>query len=481
MRPDVLPVMLVFLPFLAGLLQFIAGRPAPRLGNVLVGVNLLLVLALIPGVADEGAIVANLGGWSEPLAIHLLADGLALLMLLLTALLAVAVSLYAMAAWRDQHHDALRFWTLWPLLLGSLNALFLSRDLFNIYVTLELVTLAAIPLVLLAGPGKTVDAALRYLLFALLGSLIYLAGVALLYAQAGTLDLALLADALPDSTLAGSLGASLIIVGILIKAAILPFHVWLPAAHGGAPAAVSAILSALVVKAAAYLLLRLWSGPLDPLVTPAAGQLLGALGALAILFGSWQAFRQERLKLVVAYSTVAQLGYMLLFFPMAVTAAWQGAVYHGLAHGLAKGALFLAAGNILLYLGHDRLREMRGIDRPLAVSLLAFGLAGVSIMGLPPSGGFTAKWLLLTASVETGQWWWTITLLLGGLLAAAYVFRVLRLAFLQPPENVPDRPGMVPPPLMAWSATVLAVLAIVLGVVSAPLLELLGSPVGGSE
>ncbi|MCK8517066.1 proton-conducting membrane transporter [Methylonatrum kenyense] len=478
---EALPVLLVFVPFLAGLGQFVLGRAVPWSQQFVSGFNLLLVLLLLRAVAGGEPVIADLGGWGEPLAIHLQADGLATLMLLLTAVLAVAISLYAIPAFGGHARSAWQFWTLWPLLLGSLNALFLSRDLFNIYVTLELVTLAAIPLVLLAGPRKTVDAALRYLLFALLGSLIYLAGVALLYAQAGTLDLALLPAATPTGSLAGPLAAALIITGILIKGAILPFHIWLPAAHGGAPAAVSAILSALVVKAAIYLLLRLWTGALEPLVSIAAGQLLGLLGASAVLFGSWQAFRQSRLKLVVAYSTVAQLGYMLLFFPMAVTAAWQGAVYHGLAHGVAKAALFLAAGNLLYYLGQDRLEALRGIDRPLAVSLLAFGLAGVSIMGLPPSGGFTAKWLLLTASLQTGQWWWTAALVAGGLLAAGYIFRVLRLAFLQSAEPAERRDGPVPGRLMAWTATALALLAIGLGLISAPLLDLLGDIPGGGS
>ena len=478
---EALPVLLVFVPFLAGLGQFVLGRAAPWCQQFVSGLNLILVLLLSSAIVHGDPVIADLGGWGEPLAIHLQADGLAALMLLLTAVLAVAVSLYAIPAFRDEPRPAWRFWTLWPLLLASLNALFLSRDLFNLYVTLELVTLGAIPLVLLAGPNKTVDAALRYLLFALLGSLVYLAGVALIYAQAGTLDLALLPAALPEGTLSGPLAAALIITGVLIKGAILPFHIWLPAAHGNAPAAVSAILSALVVKAAIYLLLRLWTGPLEPLVSNGAGQLLGALGATAILFGSWQAFRQSRLKLVVAYSTVAQLGYMLLFFPMAVTAAWQGAVYHGLAHGIAKAALFLAAGNILYYLGQDRLEALRGIDRPLAVSLLAFGLAGVSIMGLPPSGGFTAKWLLLSASLQTGQWWWTTVLIAGGLLAAGYIFRVLRLAFLQADDATAPHHGPVPGPLMAWTATALALLALALGLISAPLLDLLGEMPGGTS
>nr|WP_301289321.1 proton-conducting transporter membrane subunit [Natronocella acetinitrilica] len=467
--------MAVFVPFVGGILQFLAGRRWLLVLPLSTSIATVLVTAALIGVfARHGVPEHSLGGWEVPLGIQLRMDGLAAVMLLLTTTVGAMVSVYALAYYRQQTKKAHHFWALWLLLWGSLNALFLSGDLFNIYVTLELVSLAAIPLLLLAGPGKTVDAALRYLHYALFGSLIYLAGVALVYGLAGSLDLALVQPALAEGGFTASAAAACLILGILIKAAILPFHVWLPDAHGNAPAAVSALLSALVVKAAVYLLLRLWTGPLAGLPSEAVAQLLGVLGATAIILGSVLAFRQQRLKLVVAYSTVAQLGYMLLFFPLAVTQAWQGAVYHGLAHGVAKAALFLAAGNVLLYVGHDRLTELRGLDRPLSLSLMAFALAGVSIMGLPPSGGFVAKWLLLSAALETGQWWWAAVLLSGGLLAAGYIFRVLRYAFLHSPGPAIDRPGPVPSVFLAWSAMVLALLSLALGFTAAPILDLLG-------
>lgn len=472
---EALPALLVFIPFLAGVLQFVTDRRGiPLLPVITTVLTAALTGWLIVDVAVHGSVEHVLGGWEAPLGIRLHADGLAAVMLLLTAVTGTMVSVYALASHGRHAAGASHFWALWLLLWGSLNALFLSGDLFNIYVTLELVSLAAIPLVLLAGADKTTDATLRYLLFALFGSLVYLAGVALIYGIAGTLDLSLVADPLADSGFAGALAASCLILGIMIKAAIVPFHVWLPAAHGGAPAAASALLSALVVKAAVYLLLRLWTEPLAGLATAPTGQFLGAVGAVAILYGSVRAFFQERLKLVIAYSTVAQLGYMLLFFPMAVALAWEGAVYHGLAHGVAKAALFLAAGNVIAYVGHDRLREISGLDRSLSISLFAFALAAVSIMGLPPSGGFIAKWLLLRAAAETGQWWWLVVLTLGGLLAAAYMFRVLRFAFLRSAGPTVDHQGPRPGRLRVWPTMALAVLAIALGVAAAPILALLG-------
>ncbi|SEO45134.1 complex I subunit 5 family protein [Aquisalimonas asiatica] len=478
---EFLPVIAVFVPFLAGIVQFLFGpRALPWWPLLAVAATVASSLWLVAAVAQGGEVSQPLGGWDAPLGIEVRVDGLAAVMLLLTTVVGALVSVHAFATFHRGHPSASHYWALWLLLWGSLNVLFVSGDLFNLYVALELVSLAAIPMVLLAGPAKTVSAALAYLHFALFGSLVYLAGVAITYGLAGSLDLRLVADALADGGFAGSLAAALLITGVLVKAAIVPFHIWLPAAHGNAPAVVSAALSALVVKACVYLLLRLWTEPLAGVAAPQIGQMLGAVGAAAILYGSIQACRQERLKLVVAYSTVAQLGYMLLFFPMASALAWEGAVYHGLAHGVAKAALFLAAGNVLAYVGHDRLRELRGLDRPLSVSLFAFALASVSIMGLPPSGGFIAKWLLLSAALESGQWWWVAVLLVGGLLAAVYVFRVLRFAFLQAPGPVIERPGPAPGPLMAWPAMILALLAVALGLTSAPLLELLGGLPGGT-
>lgn len=479
--PEVLPVLAVIVPLLWGVSQFLVGirlQPAwPLLGaGMTTGISMLLVRE----VAIAGPLEHVLGGWAVPLGIRLAADGLTAVMILLTAVTGALISLHALGQFAGQRDKGGQFWSLWLMLWGALNALFLSADLFNIYVALELVSLTAIPMVLLAGTAQAVTAALNYLLFALFGSLLYLTGVALIYGQTGTLDLALVAQRLDNGSGAVELAGALMIGGLLVKAAILPFHVWLPPAHGSAPAPVSAVLSALVAKAAVYLLLRLWSGPLHGLAVPVAGQVLGLLGAAAIFYGSIQAMRQQRLKLVVAYSTVAQLGYMLLFFPLASGLAWQGAVYHGLAHGVAKAAMFLAAGNMLYHLGHDRVPELRGMGQPLAMSLAAFGIAGISIMGLPPSGGFLGKWLLLSAALESDAWWWALVVIVGGFLAAGYIFRVLRYAFMEAHAGPSvDREPTPESPVMIWSALGLAVLAVAMGFMGVPLLALLDAMPGG--
>jgi formate hydrogenlyase subunit 3/multisubunit Na+/H+ antiporter MnhD subunit len=296
------------------------------------------------------------------------------------------------------------------------------------------------------------------LLVSLLGSLAYLLGVALLYHTFGSVDIALLAEQMePSPAVWAAMG--LMSAGLLLKTALFPLHFWLPPAHASAPAPVSALLSALVVKASFYILLRLWL-EIFPLTNSALGQLLGLLGAAAVLWGGLQALRQTQLKMLIAYSTVSQLGYLFLAFPLGTSIAWKGALYLLLSHALAKAAMFMAAGNILRFGGHDRIADLDRVAQRLPLTLTAFALSGVSIMGLPPSGGFIAKWLLLEAAMRSGLWWWGIILILGGLLAAGYVFKVIGQAFTQ--AEVPYQARTVPV-TMEWAALALALAAILLG------------------
>ena len=235
-------------------------------------------------------------------------------------------------------------------------------------------------------------------------------------------------------------------VGLLAKTALFPLHLWLPPAHAGAPAPASAVLSALVVKGSFILIVRLWFDVMPGLLTNAAAQVLATLGAAAILFGSVLALRQARLKMLIAYSTVAQIGYLFLMFPLAAGpadagqagfGAWTGGILQAISHACAKAAMFMAAGLIAQALGHDRIAGLGGVARALPMTVLAFGVAGLSLMGLPPSGGFVAKWLLLMAAIDTGQWWWALVILAGGLLTGGYVFHVLAQALTGPDEAPP--------------------------------------------
>lgn len=473
---------LILLPLAWGTAAFLAG---PSRGGLFACAALALQLVLAVQLAVEvgagGLPGVAAGGWEAPLGITLQADGLTVLMLLLTHVVALPLAIFARGYFRRHAEGGAYFWPLAGYLVAAMNALYLSADIFNLYVTLELLGLAAVGLVAAPGKAGSLSAALRYLFATLLGSGAFLLGVALLYASYGTVSLALLAPLVgADAPLAVRLAAGLMLAGLLLKTALFPLHFWLPPAHGGALAPVSALLSALVVKATFYLLVRLWLDLFLPLALPGVGLLLGLLGSAAILWGSFMALRQHRLKLLIAYSTVAQIGYLFLFFPLAAgtpphaaESALQGVFLQVLAHGLAKSAMFAAAGAMVLSIGHDDIHHLGGVSSRLPLTLYTFGIAGVTLMGLPPSGGFLAKWLLIDAAIISRQWLWIPVLIIGGLLSAAYVFKVLRHAFVHVEESAVFRPL---PRGAEWPAFLLATASLALGIEASFLLELLATP-----
>src|SRR5512137_1204984 len=319
--------MVVLVPFvgvLAGLV--LGGRNPQRIALLTLVLGLAIAVAIAHVYLRSGdAVVYLLGGWTPPLGVALRADGLSVVMLLAVAVVICGIGVYACAdfATPSGEREARGPFTFWLLLLavwGSINLVFVSGDLFTLYVALELLTFAGVPLVCLDGRGETLRAALRYLLFALLGSVLYLLGAVLLYGAYGTLDIVLLAGRIQPEPIAWA-AAALMTAGLLAKTALFPLHIWLPPAHGGAPAAASAVLSALVVKGSWFLVLRLWLDVMPGVASAPAAQLLAGLGAAAIVVGSVVALRQQRLKLLVAYSTVAQIGYLFLLFPLAFDAA----------------------------------------------------------------------------------------------------------------------------------------------------------------
>ena len=437
----VLPVLLP----LAGLLLALAfgGRHAARIARAAITLGVVVAVAIAAAVLEAGAPLRyDLGGWAPPLGVTLQADGLSAVMLVTSAVILFGVGIYAAPGFRippgtSETRRAFTFWTLLLGVWGGLNLVFLGQDLFNLYVALELLTFSAVPLVCLDGRAETLAAALRYLLFALLGSILYVLGIALLYGEFGTLDIALLRErlaatgSLPPTAIAA---AALMTVGLLAKTALFPLHLWLPPAHAGAPAAGSAVLSGLVIKGSWFLLVRLWFDVMPGVVTPNAAQLLAAMGAAAIVIGSVVALRQQRLKLMVAYSTIAQIGYLFLMFPLAFAvagselaqgAALTGGLLQAVSHATAKAGMFMAAGLVYAAVGHDRIADLAGVARAMPVTVLTFAVSGLALMGVVPSGAYLAKKLMLGAADSTGQWWWTLVLQGGAIFTAGYVVLVL--------------------------------------------------------
>ncbi len=419
-------------------------------------------------VVSSGPNQLTLGGWDSPLAIRFELTAIGGLMLVVSALVHLLVGVYAARSShsKTRHTD---FWPLSCLLQAILAALWLSTDLFNWFVTLELLGLVGVALVTLAGP-RAFPAALNYLILSLLGSLCYLLGVALLYGRYGMLDVGMLGG-VAEADHGTRLALLLITLGLMIKGALWPLHQWLPPAHAGAPTAVSALLSALVVKGPLFVLWMVWTHVAPVEIAQQAGPLLAASGLFALVAGGWAAYRTPWIKTLVAYSTVAQLGYASL--ALGLLLHWQRLELQAAlwlfvaAHALAKVSMFLAAGEMQSTLGSRRVNALRGATQTMPVAMFAFAVAGGSLIGLPPSGGFLAKWVLLQPLfLEPAHWPWALGVLLGTLASAAYVFRVVAMAFDRarptPPDYHPDR-------FAQWLAMVPALVVWGMALVSEPL------------
>jgi formate hydrogenlyase subunit 3/multisubunit Na+/H+ antiporter MnhD subunit len=486
----------VLVPFAGVLVALVAGgRRAQHIALATVAVGLVIALAIARQHLTSGdMLVYLLGGWAPPLGVALRADGIAVTMLVVVAVVLSGIAVYACADFGTPDGIAearapLSFWLLLLAVWGSLNLVFVSGDLFTLYVALELLTFAGVPLVCLDGRGETLRAALRYLIFALLGSVLYLLGAVLLYGAYGTLDMQLLAlHVRPDAPTL--VAAALMTTGLLAKTALFPLHIWLPPAHAGAPAAASAILSALVIKGSWFLVVRLWFDVFPAIVTPAAGQLLAACGATAIVVGSVVALRQERLKLLVAYSTIAQIGYLFLMFPLAFDAAsgllvhgpvLNGGVLQAAAHATAKAGMFMAAGLVYAALGHDRIADLAGVARALPITVLAFAVSGVALMGVVPSGAYLAKKLLLDAAEQSGQWWWTAVLQGGAVFTAGYVVLVLVSALRRPSAPIVSKVRIARSSQLAALALSLASLLLACAALGPVASDLVSNPLAPKE
>ena len=398
-------------------------------------------------------------------------SGVSGFMLLITQWVALAAALYTPGHLALSRPGPQGRW-LWPLmgvLVSALSLIWMAADLLTLYAALELMGLAAVGMLLLSGKGSAFKAGMRYLLLALVGSLAFLLGIALLLGYWGELTLMGLAQVVEPGPVSW-VAAALMGAGLALKAALFPLHGWLTPVHENAWTPVSALHAALVIKASLFILLMVWSVLLPD--TWLAPQLVGWLGMAAILWGGLVAWRAASLKTLIASSTVGQLGYLMVAFPLLLgpqasplpqALAWEGFWLQLMGHSLAKAAMFLAAGNLLLATGKSALQALAGTSRRLPLSLLTFGIASITLMGLPPSSGFTAKWLLLQAMVLTQQWLAVAALLVGTLLTAAYVFRVFRYSF---DETAPRHDYQPLAPGMDAVALALALAALLLGLLA---------------
>ncbi|WP_435101771.1 proton-conducting transporter transmembrane domain-containing protein [Halarchaeum sp. P4] len=438
-------VALVVTPVVLAVALPLVERWASRLaGPLATGAYLLQVglAALVTSrVLSSGPVRYALGGFPPSYGIELVVDGLGAAVVLLVAVVGLGAHTYTRVHGpRDAAARALGL-----LLVAGLSGIAVTGDLFNLYVFLEIAGIAAYALVARSSGGAAALAAFRYLLVGTVGATLYLLGVAYAYAATGTLNFAALAAYLAKAGYSDPLvvaGFGFALVGLAVKIALVPAHTWLPDAHSKAPASVSVLLSGLVTTAAVYALVRLLASVYTPaflLANPVFRAALVAAGVLSVLVGGVAAFRQHKLKRLLAYSTVAQLGLVVAGVGLASEIAVRGAVIHLLGHAVMKGGLFLAAGALAERHGATTLEAYDGLGRrePLlggAVAVLALGM-----VGFPPTVGFVGKWYVAVGALQQGAWALLAVVLLSTFLSLAYFGPLVRRLFF--PASDSAKPG----------------------------------------
>jgi multicomponent Na+:H+ antiporter subunit D len=424
----------------------------------------LSVLGLYHAVTD-GTLRHEIGGWAPPVGIEYVLDPLSGFIVAVMSFIGLLISIYPIGAGFDT--KPLRgspLYGLVLLLLTGLAGVVLSGDLFHLFVMLEIYAIATYGLVALGG-GKALFASFRYLLIGTAGSGLYLIGVGFIYFTTGSLNMADVADLLPalteSPTTAGAL--ALIVTGLAVKMALFPFHVWLPDAHSYAPPAVAALLAAVQVKAAAYALIRILFDVFDPAYVADlhVTTLLAWFGAAGIVVGSVLAFRAKDIKRLLAYSTVAQLGFIGLGIGLANPLALVGALFHVLNHAVMKSCLFLVAGGVLAQTGIKEISRYAGMWRRMPWTMAGFGIAALSMIGIPPTAGFFSKWNLFLGSLDGDQWVLAAVIAGSSLMTLLYFIRLFEQIFTQEPseeavEQAVEPGGRVVGPIAVLATAVFA-------------------------
>ena len=478
-----LPVLIVILPLTAALVVPLVGRRSPAAAHGLtlgaLAATLACAITALARVMDMAAMGAgawrySFGGWAPPWGIEYVLDPLAGGMAVLVSALALAASVYA---WPYQNAtDRSRiglFDALYLLLTAGLLGIVATGDLFNLYVFLEISAIAAYGL-LATGGDRAVLATFRYVLIGTVASSLYLLGLGYLYALTGTLNMADLASRMTDvvDSPATAVGVALIVVGLSIKAAVFPFHGWLPDVYTYAPPPVTGFVAAVMTKVSAYALFRVLYFVLGAEAAAATAlTFLGWAALVAIVAGSWLALAQTDVRRMLAYSSVGQMGYIIFGFSLGTPIALVGALFHVLNHAVMKGCLFLVVGGVRWRTGVSDVSGYAGMGRRLPLSMAAFAVAALSMVGLPPTAGFFSKWYLLLGAFETHSWVGVAVLVVSSGLSAVYFFRILERAFFAlEPRTAPAGERELPVGMVA-PALVLAAVVLLLGLFHQPLVS----------
>lgn len=453
---DTLPFLLIIISLLSAFVMAVFARwkreACPYLTLISVAFSFLISCVLVYRVAGGEIIHYHVSDWLPPWGIELFIDELGAMMLLLLSGSFLLICIYSFKPLSKEIPEAATGWyyTLYLLTLTAMMGMVVTNDLFNLYVMVEVTGIGACALVVAKGEKLSTEATLRYLLLSSLGAGFLLFGIGFLYQVTGNLNMSYVAveltkvkDQYPFLLWATM---SFITVGLGVKSALFPLHIWLPDAHSSAPSPSSAILSGLVVKVYIVSLFRLYFlvFGFDIFQGTYMRHLILFLATLAILLGSLFAFVQLDLKRRLAYSTVAQIGYIFLGFGLGTPWGVAAALLHIIIHAFMKVCLFLSAGAIYYQTGRKKVTHFSGLGYQMPVTMAAFTVASLSMVGIPLFGGFITKYGLALGSLEAGNPYFIVLIVLSGLLNAAYYFPIIWQAYFTSGHNVKWKMDNIP-------------------------------------
>jgi len=468
-----LPVIQILLPMIAAPLCALITRAqwAWALATVVTWLSLGVAILLNMQVVELQSISYQLGGWAPPWGIELRIDDLNAFMLLLVTGIASVVMVAANKSIASEvaSEKVPLYYTAYLLCLAAMIGICITGDAFNVFVFLEISSLSTYALMAMGKDRRALLATFRYLIMGTIGATFILIGIGLLYQLTGTLNMADLAQRLPElhDNRVMQAAFAFFILGVSIKVAVYPLHYWLPNGYTFAPSIATAFLAGTATKVSLYVMMRFIFdvfGIEFSFNQMHVQHILIPLSVVGILVGSMAAIYQDDIKRMLAYSSVAQLAYITLGIAIASETSLTASVVHIFNHGLVKSALFLCVACMAFTVGSSKLSELSGIARRMPWTVLAFTVAGISLIGVPLTAGFITKWYLILAVIEYGWWPLAMVLVISSLMAVAYVWRVVDYLWFQPMSPLVEAKAKIPPRTILIPSAVLSFTCIYFGI-----------------
>jgi len=444
------------------------------MGNLASGFLMGLSLWVLRFSGDT--LVYYAGGWEPmdgiPVGIAMVLDGLTVMMLLIVNVVGFLVTIYSIK-YMTHYTDKGKYYTLFLLMMAGLNGVLLAGDMFNLFVFLEITAIASYALVAFGVEAEELEASFKYQVLGGAASAIILLGIAIFYQLTGTLNMADASRVLVDvgGSPAVLFVGTLFLVGFSLKAALMPFHAWLPDAHPSAPAPISAMLSGVVIKVlGVYVLIRIFFNVFGTALLPPVLTIFLVLGTLSMVVGGFLALGQKDFKRLLAYSSISQIGYVMFALGLGTPLGILGGLFHLMNHAAFKSLLFLNAGAVVYNTDNRDMEKMGGLSQRMPVTGTTSLIGSLSISGIPPLGGFWSKLIIVLAAVESGHYILAGVAILASIVTLAYYLKVQKLVFFGGLKKVYEGLKEVPV-FMCFSMIVLAILSLGLGVLLIPQLR----------